>query len=459
MANNYNLDGNDKCFSKISYNLTKIIKKKEKQSNGIYFTPPKTIVRSLQKLLKHIPSTATSTFNNILEPSCGSCEFIDKVKQYYPLATITGVEYNKTIYENIKNIYDDNSKIKLIEGDYLKTTFNDNEKFDLIIGNPPYYVLKKTDTDKCYYDYFDGRPNIFLLFIIKSLQLLTDDGILCFILPKSFLNCLYYNKTRKYIYDNYHILSIEECEDNYIDTEQPTIIFIIQKRKDINETNNENDKYIFKHLANSYGYTIFSPCKVIKRLDELYVGATTLKALQYKVYVGNIVWNENKSLLTNDPQKTRLIYSQDIKNNTLCNKCYTNATKKNYINKNGLNEPLLVVNRGYGVGTYNFEYALINCSIHQSLTHLKEYLIENHLICIKYAAGDADVLATGDADVLATGDADVLATGDADVLADKYIQIFRSFSDERTKEFIKLYFGNSAINTTELSNILPIYLL
>jgi len=450
MANNGNLDGNldvndYKCFSKISYNLTKIIKKKEKQSNGIYFTPPKTIVRSLQQLLKHRP--ATSTFNNILEPSCGSCEFIDKVKQYYPLATITGVEYNKTIYENIKNIYDDNSKIKLIEGDYLKTTFNDNDRFDLIIGNPPYYVLKKTDTDKYYYDYFDGRPNIFLLFIIKSLQLLTDGGILCFILPKSFLNCLYYNKTRKYIYDNYHILSIEECEDNYIDTEQPTIIFIIQKRKDINdinETNNENDKYIFKQLANSYGYTIFSPCKVIKRLDELYVGATTLKALQYKVSVGNIVWNENKSLLTNDPQKTRLIYSQDIKNNTLCYKCYTNATKKNYINKEGLNEPLLVVNRGYGVGTYNFEYALINCSSHQSLTQIKEYLIENHLICIKYATDDADADADTDAD--------------ADALANKYIQIFRSFSDERTKEFIKLYFGNSAINTTELSNILPIYL-
>ena len=452
MANNLdgNLDANDyNCFSKISYNLTKIIKKKEKQSNGIYFTPPKTIVRSLQILLKHRP--ATSTFNNILEPSCGSCEFIDKVKQYYPSATITGVEYNKTIYENIKNIYDDNSQIKLIEGDYLKTTFNDNDRFDLIIGNPPYYVLKKTDTDKCYYDYFEGRPNIFLLFIIKSLQLLTDDGILCFILPKSFLNCLYYNKTRKYIYDNYHILSIEECEDNYIDTEQPTIIFIIQKWKDINdkidinETNNENDKYIVKNLANSYGYTIFSPCKVIKRLDELYVGATTLKALQYKVSVGNIVWNENKSLLTNDLQKTRLIYSQDIKNNTLCNKCYTNTTKKNYINKKGSDEPLLVVNRGYGVGTYNFEYALINCGFHEGhLLYIKEYLIENHLICIKYTAGDAD--------------ADVLTTYDDDVLADKYIQIFRSFSDERTKEFIKLYFGNSAINTTELSNILPIYL-
>jgi adenine-specific DNA-methyltransferase len=420
---------NEECFSNLSYNLTKIIKKKEKQDNGIYFTPPKTIVRCLDILSIH---RATTTFNNILEPSCGSCEFVDKIKNYYPTATITGVEYNKTIYDNIKNKYDNNSdNIKIVEADFLKTTYN--EKYDLIIGNPPYYVIKKADVDKQYYNYFEGRPNIFILFIIKSLSLLTDDGILCFILPKSFLNCLYYNKTRKHIYDNYLILSIIECDDNYIDTEQPTIIFIIQKN-DSMDSRRENDKYILKHLANDY--IIFSTCEVIERLNELYINATTLNILNFKVFVGNIVWNENKSLLTDDPLKTRLIYSTDIINNALSIKNYTNNEKKNYINKKGSTESLLVINRGYGVGNYNFEYSLIICEFTDGLLNIIEYLIENHLICIRYE-GQAD----------------------ADTeLIDKYVQIYRSFGDERTVEFIKLYFGNSAINTTELSNILPIYL-
>jgi hypothetical protein len=147
------------------------------------------------------------------------------------------------------------------------------------------------------------------------------------------------------------------------------------------------------------------------------------------------VWNENKALLTDDPQKTRLIYSSDIKNNTLSIKKYANSDKKNYINKRGTNEPLLVINRGYGVGNYNFEYSLINCSGGGSddsgSDDIKEYLIENHLICIRCEC-DAD--------------------------KDKYIQIYKSFGDERTAEFIKLYFGNNAINTTELSYILPIYI-
>jgi len=425
----------DNCYSNLSYKLTKLINKKEKQDNGIYFTPPNTIMKALNILFDY-----NKTFNNILEPSCGSCEFIDKLINFYPNATVSGIEYNKIIYDNIKNNYDNNSNIKIINEDFLKN--NLNETFDLIIGNPPYYVLKKGDVETHYYDYFDGRPNIFLLFIIKSFKLLTDDGILCFILPKSFLNCLYYNKTRKYIYDNYQILNIIECDDNYIETEQQTIIFII-KNGNCNINGNDNDKYILKHLSDKY--TIFATCEVINKLNELYISATTLNALKFKVLVGNIVWNENKSLLTDDPQKTRLIYSTDIKYNTLSIKNYTNTSKKNYINKEGYNEPLLVINRGYGTGNYNFEYALINCGFSDSNTHIKEYLIENHLICIKYECYSQESFS------------DTEANSDT-YLIDKYIQIYRSLSDERTAEFIKLYFGNNAINTTELSNILPIYL-
>ena len=38
-------------------------------------------------------------------------------------------------------------------------------------------------------------------------------------------------------------------------------------------------------------------------------------------------------------------------------------------------------------------------------------------------------------------------------------KIAESFENEKTKKFINLYFGNSAINTTELAHILPIYTL
>jgi len=38
-----------------------------------------------------------------------------------------------------------------------------------------------------------------------------------------------------------------------------------------------------------------------------------------------------------------------------------------------------------------------------------------------------------------------------------YKKIMKSFDYSKTQNFISLYFGNNAINTTELCEILPIY--
>lgn len=63
------------------------------------------------------------------------------------------------------------------------------------------------------------------------------------------------------------------------------------------------------------------------------------------------------------------------------------------------------------------------------------YLIENHLICITFANSDKDSATTTAA----------------------FERVIRSFQDSRTQEFISCYFGNSAMNATELNYTLPIY--
>ena len=407
-------------YTELSKKLTTDINKTEKKNNGIYFTPPETIHKNIEFLKPYF-----NNITSILEPACGSCEYILNINnqllkspEYNNNVNITGIELNNTIFEAIKQYETDN--ITLINDDYLKREFN--TKYDLIIGNPPYFVMKKTDVDKSYYNYFDGRPNIFILFIIKSLNLLNANGIISFVLPKSFLNCLYYDKTRKYIINNYNILNIIECsDDKYIDTQQNTILLIIQNSKNNKPNNN------LSHTLNITEYTIFGTLDNIKQLKSLYHNSKTLYELGFTVSVGNVVWNQCKSCLTDDNKKTLLIYSSDISNNKLAIKKYNNGDKKNYINKKGINGPLLVINRGYGVGTYHFNYCLINETF--------DYLIENHLICIKY---NDDSLSN-------------------DELIVKYNQIINSFDNEKTSEFIDIYFGNNAINTTELYKTLPIY--
>jgi len=391
----------------ITKNLSKIIKKQE----GIYFTPPKTIDININILSQYIHN-----IKNILEPSCGSCEYVLKLNKY-PDLNFTCIENNKEIYEQIKTF--DNNNIKILNQDFLK--FEDENKYDLVIGNPPYFVLHKKDVSPIYYDYFDGRPNIFIIFIIKSLRHLKEEGILSFVLPKSFTNSSYYNKTRKYIYSNYKILHIINCdEDDYIDTKQETIIFIIQKKALIDA--NENDNFCLKIQDN----IIFGTEDDIISIKELYNNSTSLKKLGFNIKVGNIVWNQVKDILSNDEKYTRLIYSTDIENNKLTIKKYKNSEKKNFINKKGFTVPILVINRGYGTGKYNFNYAIIDTK--------KEYLVENHLLVISCNETYPD-----------------------NILIDKYNEIIKSFDNIKTKKFIDIYFGNNAINTYEILNILPIY--
>jgi len=398
-------------YSTLSKELTKQISKKEKKENGIYFTPPDCIHKNLSILHPYL-----SNSTKLLEPSCGSCEYISVIHENYPSLSITGIEYNKNIHEAIKHL--NNEKINILHFDYLQ--YDSREKYDIIIGNPPFYVMTKKDVNKKYYPYFDGRPNIFILFIIKSLELLSENGILSFVLPKNFLNCLYYNKTRKYIHTHFQILYIIDCSnDKYLDTEQETIILIIQKTS----TTKNNSPFVIE----LNDFVIFSLQETKEQIIHLYSGSKSLWDMGFKVSVGTVVWNQCKDILTNDETKTRLVYSSDIIDNKLSMKKYTNVEKKNYIHKEGIIKPIIVINRGYGVGEYKFNYCIID--------EKTPFLIENHLIVIE-----------------------PINELPYEQLMYEYNKIICSLSNEKTSEFIHIYFGNNAINTTELNYIVPIYL-
>ena len=47
---------------------------------------------------------------------------------------------------------------------------------------------------------------------------------------------------------------------------------------------------------------------------------------------------------------------------------------------------------------------------------------------------------------------------DDDKLIELYHKVISSLKNNKTKQFINIYFGNSAINTKELAEIIPIYL-
>ena len=396
-------------YTELSKLITKNLNNNEKKGNGIYFTSKELI----QKMIKML---GRRRFKRILEPCYGSGEFIRVLNEKYKKSRIEGIEKNETMAELCEKddeIHKEN--VDLVRGDYLKTEFEG--EYDLVIGNPPFYVMKRGDVEKEYLKYIEGRPNIFVLFILKSLKLLKKGGILSFVLPSSFKNCLYYNKLRELIDKTCEIIGIEDNEGaKWLETTQETMILCVKKKA------KDNGEWVIKRG----GYTIFNTKEKVKRIKELYVGSKTLNGMNFKVNVGNVVWNQCKKLLSMDENDTRLIYSGDIKDKKLIKKAYKNVEKKNYIKKEGNNDIMMVMNRGYGVGRYNFDYCVIDME--------EKYLIENHLICIRY---EKDI--------------------EKEDKRKLYENICGSLDDERTKEFIRLYFGNGAVNTTELREIIPIY--
>jgi hypothetical protein len=375
-------------FSELSVKLTKNLSKETKKNEGIYFTP-KSIITKIIDFVKSVKPD----INSVLEPSCGSGQFLECLDY----KNVTAIEKNETIHKSLNK--------EVILGDFLEHVFD--KTFDLVIGNPPYFVVSKKSVDKKYYKYFDGRPNIYILFIIKSFELLNENGILAFVLPNNFLNCIYYNELRKYLKE-FKILDIYTSKEKFLDTTQEICIFIVQKTPKVNSE-------FFIHFDE---IVLFKPSCEITKIKELKQNSTTLYKLGCTMNIGTVVWNQCKNILTDDTSKTLLIYSGDFKNNVLEIQSYREPAKKNYINKKGSTDTVLLVNRGYGTGKYNLNYCLVEN---------KNFLVENH--CIVIHSENKEIFQT----------------------------IINSFENKKTKEFIDIVFSNNAINIEEFLCVLPIF--
>lgn len=375
-------------FSAISKDLSSLIPKDTRKNEGIYFTPKN--VRD--KVINYLEN---QKFQSVLEPSCGSGEFVNDLQSKFNKIKIVGIEYNKTIYNKIKNTFGKN--VELLNKNFLE--YKSTEKFDLIIGNPPYFVVSQKNKN-C----MTGRGNIFVLFIYKCLtEHLKEGGIMAFVLPTSFYNCKYYEPCRKYMYKNTTILHLENVSANFIDTAQNTMIMIVK-----NTPSNKN--YFIQFDGNLCINPYYNEILALK--------GTTIKELNAIVKTGEVVWNQHKSNLS-DKEGTLLIYSSNIVDNELVLD-NLNGEKKQYIKnltKKPISEPAILVSRGYG-NKYSFSFTLVEN---------KTFYGENHV--------------------------NVITAPNKEIL----LRIMKSFNDERTHKFIEYYTGNGALSKSEIESILPIF--
>jgi adenine-specific DNA-methyltransferase len=254
---------------------------------------------------------------NILEPSFGSGNFINNLEKYNDI-NLDGVEIDEMHYNNyINNNY--NKNVCLHNIDFLK--FNNNKKYDFIIGNPPYIELCYSFYSKeeqlilknKYKGISNGRTNLVHFFMEKSFSLIEEDGIIAYLLPSSILTSPTYKAVRKYIYDNFNVECLIE-DVLFKDVAIKVCLLVIRKKKN-------NGKYFFINDDNYYimeNYNKFTESK-------------TIKDCGFNVNIGEVVWNQKKEILSNNESDQMLIYSNNIEKNKLKIGVKDNDGKKQYI--------------------------------------------------------------------------------------------------------------------------------
>ncbi len=143
------------------------------------------------KLFGVRPPSRAST---LLDPGCGPGGFIDGVIRWCrqhdkPLPAIVGIESNPSHVAVARDRFAGAAEIEIRHHDFLSPM---SERFDYVIGNPPYVPITALSVEEreAYrkdYETAIGRFDLYLLFFEQALSFLRPDGRLVFITPEKFL--------------------------------------------------------------------------------------------------------------------------------------------------------------------------------------------------------------------------------------------------------------------------------
>ncbi|OUT19696.1 Eco57I restriction-modification methylase domain-containing protein [Campylobacter concisus] len=109
-----------------------------------------------------------------------------------------------------------------IKGNVYKTVFEEKGGFDFVLGNPPYVETKhfKAASSKVHdylhdkYATFEGKVDLSVLFIERTMDLLNDDGSLGMIIQRRWFKTKYGTGARRFIAEGAHLHKLLDIETN-----------------------------------------------------------------------------------------------------------------------------------------------------------------------------------------------------------------------------------------------------
>lgn len=272
--------------------------KSKRKKYGQFFTSKETAV--FMAGLFSIPEGRTSL--SILDPGAGSgilsVALLERLESNAEIDTIELV-----CYENDTNIVDllrsnlkwacshatKNVSFRIVTDNYILSQmldYNsmlganpDADKFDMVIGNPPYMKIAKDAPeaiampDVCY-----GAPNLYFLFAAMSMFNLKAEGEMVYIIPRSWTSGAYFKQFRKRFFEEGALKHIHlfVSRDKVFEKESVLQETIIIKAKKTQSKPNTITITTTQSNADFSNRTVFeAPYSTVVNGDESYVYLVT----------------------------------------------------------------------------------------------------------------------------------------------------------------------------------------
>ena len=193
----------------------------------------------------------------VLEPCFGGCTFLEALSirfrslgQAAPAGQLFGCDIDPLAFKYLENFGDISTQhANFILSDFLSISELDiPEKFNLIIGNPPYIRHSKLDLRqkatlaawlKKYNIRLNGRASLWAYFILHSLNFLKLGGRVAWVLPASFLTSAYSKQVREISAKHFaRVSAITLTERLFLveGTEEATVILLAEGFSDEHES-------------------------------------------------------------------------------------------------------------------------------------------------------------------------------------------------------------------------------
>ena len=210
---------------------------------GAYYTP-EDIARFILKW-----GINGSTTADILEPSCGDGIFLECLyKEQATFRRLIAVEYEKSEAKKAAAIGLKGAKV--IAADFHEFCLTTKDRFDLIVGNPPYiryqyYDAKQQElADEIFKNAGLKRTkltNAWVTFVVGCCLLLKENGKLGFVVPSELLQVKYAQQLRKFLSSFFNKINIISFEDLvFEDIQQEVVLLLCEK--------NGTDEHLIEHI-------------------------------------------------------------------------------------------------------------------------------------------------------------------------------------------------------------------